>query len=32
MFRETKSLKSTISGMLVVGGFLIFILSTGMAI
>ncbi len=30
MFKESKSLKSTILGMLMVGGFLVVILSAGM--
>ena len=32
MYKETKDVKSIISGMLVVGGFLVFILSAGMNI
>ena len=32
MYRERKDVKSIISGMLFVGAFLVFILSTGMAI
>lgn len=32
MFKEAKNLKSIISGMLLVGGFMVFILSAGMSI
>lgn len=32
MYSETKNVKSIISGMLLIGGFLVFILSAGMSI
>lgn len=32
MYREAKNLKSVVSGMLFIGGFIVFILSAGMNI